>query len=171
MQTKKGIQYFKVKWSNIPEGGCTWEPASHFIGDSAKTVLATFRQERAQQETQKGSRFSGKRPMCNSDADIDVQIVDGSGTCPETPSNKLTGNLLAYHRRKSSDVWRFFGPKYFDKEDNCYYARCKICEMPVKVLNTTNLKSHLNSRHGKEMVQFKDDNKVRGEYMVPCGMA
>ena len=39
MQTKKGIQYFKLKWSNIPQGRCTWEPASYFVGASAKTVL------------------------------------------------------------------------------------------------------------------------------------
>jgi hypothetical protein len=46
MFTKK-VEFFKVKWKGISTDGNTWEPASHFEGDSAKAVLAAFRKARA----------------------------------------------------------------------------------------------------------------------------
>jgi hypothetical protein len=50
METRKKIQYFKVKWVDISDSGNTWEPSAHFIGDPAKTALAAFRQKKASLE-------------------------------------------------------------------------------------------------------------------------
>ena len=99
-----------MKWKDILEAGCTWEPVSHFIGDAAKAVLATFRQDRSQQlaahAVAKAKRVFGKRPIDAIDtmnAPDDVDIVDGRMATTEQTSKHI-GNNLAYHRRKSSDV-------------------------------------------------------------------
>ena len=43
METRKKVQFFKVKWADIAPAGSTWEPAAHFMRDPA---LPVFRQKR-----------------------------------------------------------------------------------------------------------------------------
>ena len=162
METRKKIQYFKVKWANIAERGCTWEPAAHFVGDPAKAALSAFRQKRVAEQAAvdaaRAERRAGKRPADNEagdvgDADDDVQAVHPKAVQAAPYTNKF--------RKKQSEVWKFFEGKVFDSVVGAYVAKCKICGINIKALNTTNLKAHLNSLHPKEMVTFKvQNNKV-----------
>ena len=46
METRKKVQFFKVKWADIAPAGSTWEPATHFMRHPAKQALPVFRQKR-----------------------------------------------------------------------------------------------------------------------------
>jgi hypothetical protein len=166
MQTRKKVEYFKIKWIDIAPEGCTWEPAAHLIGDQAKAALSAFRQQRAaQQEADdaiRRARRAGKAAEANAQElspDDDLRIIDPQGAGPTVKR--------ANGRKQSSDVWRFFHSKEFNEEEKGFYARCKICSVPIKVCNTTNLQAHLNSCHPKEVVEFKvEANKVRQKPIV-----
>ena len=158
MQTRKKVEFFKIKWVDIAPEGCTWEPAAHLIGDGAKAALAAFRQQRAADqeahEAVRRARRAGK--AADSDAtvpsqDEEVNVMD----CRAAGSNKVSLVKRPNGRKQSSDVWRFFHSKEFNEEEKGYYSRCKLCSVPIKVLNTTNLQAHLNSCHPKQVVEFK----------------
>lgn len=160
METRKGVPYFKVKWVDIAPAGSTWEPAAHFIGDPAKTALSVFRQKRASDQAAtevaraqvRAGNKSGTRHASGGDnvgSDRDVDVVSDDTNCAMTKQQ---------FRKKQSDVWKFFAHKRFEVAANAYLAKCKICGIDIKALNTTNLKAHLNSIHAEQMCKYKTDN-------------
>ena len=126
METRKKVQYFKVKWVNIATAGNTWEPAAHFIGDPAKQALSAFRQKRAADEAAadaaRAQRRSGNTPgntpgndNVNGDnaatgTDRDIEMVTDD-------TNGANARHLQF-RKKHSDVWNFFAPKRFEVQSN-----------------------------------------------------
>ena len=52
-------------------------------------------------------------------------------------------------KAKTSNVWDFFdAPKLYNGSKK---AKCKICEKLISAVNTTNLRSHMNSVHKQEV--------------------
>ena len=167
METRKKIQYFKVKWVDISDSGNTWEPSAHFIGDPAKTALAAFRQkkaslEAAHEEEKAKLRTGQKRVVADVAEDGDVAVTtDDEEETGIANMHNTSKRTKIQHRKKQSDVWNFFESKTYDKTRGAYYSKCKLCGTDIKALNTTNQRAHLNSCHSKEMVQYKcDNNKV-----------
>ena len=175
METRKKVQYFKVKWLNISEAGNTWEPTSHFIGDPATTALAAFRQKMASRqaahEAEKAQLRAGKKRATDELVDdeaadaTDVDEEEGDEVCVVPTSSK---RQRINYRKKQSDVWKFFESKVFYKTQGAYYSKCRLCGTLIKALNTTNQRAHLNSCHAKEMVQFKCDNNKVALFSVNC---
>jgi hypothetical protein len=59
-------------------------------------------------------------------------------------------------KAKTSDVWDFFDfPKLYNGSKK---AKCKICEKLISAVNTTNLRSHMNSVHKQEVTNSLIDN-------------
>ena len=157
-QIKKKVEYFKVKWVDIADKGCTWEPLAHLIGDEAKQALHVFKEKRAAEAAAEAearrARAAGAdgaaagvgnptaaAGAAGATADSDVVIVE--------PTTKKP-------RRKSSSCWQFFNPKYYDPELKGHYAKCKLCQRPIKVVNTSNLTAHLNQKHPEEVCDEKE---------------
>ena len=118
MQTRKQVEYFKIKWIDIAPKGCTWEPAAHLIGDQAKAALSAFRQQRAAEqeadETIRRARRAGKAAEANAQElspDDDLRIIDPQGAGSQLPSALNCIVKRANGRKQSSDVWRFFTRK------------------------------------------------------------
>ena len=163
METRKQVQYFKVKWVNISDAGNRWEPTAHFIGDPAKTALAAFRQKTASRQAahdaEKAQIRAGKKraqeDVANEATTTEADEDDDDDVGVAATASK---RIRIHHMKKQSDVWKFFESKTFDKTRGAYYSKCKLCGTHIKALNTTNQRAHLNSCHGKEMVQFKCDN-------------
>jgi hypothetical protein len=180
METRKKVQYFKVKWVDIAPAGSTWEPAAHFIGDPAKQALSLFRQKRAADQAAtdvaRAERRSGKTPGTEN---VDGDHAATTGTEREVDmvtddTNGANPKQLQF-RKRHSDVWKFFAPKRFEVSSNAYLAKCKICNIDIKALNTTNLKAHLNSMHADAMCKFKTDctkesvlSPIRGVFIILC---
>lgn len=160
METRKGVQYFKVKWVDIAPAGSTWEPASHFIGDPAKAALLSFRQKRAaDQAAVDAARAELRAGKQSGTDDAGIDKVQDTSKDDELCSDETNAALVKLQfRKKHSDVWKFFAPKRFEVAANAYMAKCKMCGVDIKALNTTNLKAHLNSIHADEMCKFKTEN-------------
>lgn len=168
---KKRVEYFKVKWKGIATEGNTWEPASHLDGDSSKAVLAAFRKSRADDrhkeddaahaklvgnETGHVSNGRTETDVDNDVGDCDVVVVESGG-----PQKKS--------RQNRSDVWKFYYPRYWDHKGSSgkgYYAKCKLCQLVLKVSNTTNLRGHLDKRHAGEMVEEAQTGKQVSFYSL-----
>jgi hypothetical protein len=174
METRKKVQYFKVKWVNIATAGNTWEPVAHFIGDPAKQALSAFRQKRAADEAAadaaRAQRRSGNTPgntpgNDNVNGDNAATGTDRDIEMATDDTNGANARHLQF-RKKHSDVWNFFAPKRFEVQSNAYLAKCKMCGVDIKALNTTNLKAHLNSMHANEMCKFKTDCKKESVPLV-----
>ena len=156
METRKGVEHFKVKWADIAEDGATWEPASHFNGDPAKGALAEFRQRRAAEmqrhEEELAARRRGKTPTTTAPSQATTE--DDGFEIVASSSNPSAKEKLAF-RRKQSGVW-----KYYEKKRNVTtlggtYARCKLCKKDIKCSNTTNLWAHFNNAHPEEAINGK----------------
>jgi hypothetical protein len=59
-------------------------------------------------------------------------------------------------KTKSSNVWdHFHAPKLYNGSKK---AKCKICDKLISAVNTTNLRSHMNSVHKQEVTNSLIDN-------------
>ena len=146
METRKKVQYFKVKWVNIATAGNTWEPVAHFIGDPAKQALSAFRQKRAADEAAadaaRAQRRSGNTPgntpgNDNVNGDNAATGTDRDIEMATDDTNGANARHLQF-RKKHSDVWKFFAPKSFEVSSNAYLAKCKICSIDIKALTENN---------------------------------
>jgi hypothetical protein len=181
---KQRVEYFKVKCSGIPSEGNTWEPAAHFVGDASKAVLTAFRQARADDmnrkdqscpasgETETGSGCGPGRRKRSRQGDSGGG-GDGSGSAKggtngvglvddEEVTIEDDDGVQKKHRQNRSDVWKFFFPRYWDANGPSgkgYYAKCRLCHCLLKVLNTTNLRGHLDKRHAGHMVEDAQTGK------------
>jgi hypothetical protein len=169
VQMKKKVEYFKVKWANICEKGSTWEPVEHLVGDEAKQALHLFREKRAveaaSQAEAKRARASGtdEPPLIFGQGDCNDDLADNDVDIMEPASKKA--------RRKSSMAWKLFDHKYYDTDLKGHYAKCKTCQKPIKVVNTSNLMAHISQKHPELLV---DENekvlKVAAPILMHLGL-
>ena len=106
METRKGVQYFKVKWVDIAPAGSTWEPASHFIGDPAKAALLSFRQKRAaDQAAVDAARAELRAGKQSGTDDAGIDKVQDTSKDDELCSDETNAALVKLQfRKKHSDV-------------------------------------------------------------------
>jgi hypothetical protein len=180
---KQRVEYFKVKWLGIPSEGNTWEPAAHFQGEGSKAILAAFRKSRADSlnreeqpgifgdETGSGGRKRSRQVQSGSGGDGSGTARggtdgDGDGDTADVDGEEVgivdTSGAQKKHRQNRSDVWKFFFPRYWDASGPSgkgYYAKCRLCQCLLKVLNTTNLRGHLDKRHAGHMIEDAQTGK------------
>ena len=73
--------------------------------------------------------------------------ADDEATTANLPVKQQVGSF----RKRKSDVWYYFKPKYVN-EQGILMADCKLCSRPLTACNITNLKSHLTTVHKDDYV-------------------
>ena len=150
-QTKKNVEYFKVKWAGINDKGSTWEPVDHLVGDDAKAALRLFKEKRAREAA--AHEEARKASLAQLPADVEVD--------DDTPFLRETA-VRGRRRRQSSAAWKHYGNKYFDNDLKGLYTNCKHCNKAIKVVNTSNLMAHIAQKHPELLTEEKvSERKVR----------
>ena len=88
--------------------------------------------------------------MPQEDAAAKAQAVAKATTAQEdsAPAQQVVVTDVST-RLKQSDVWSYYSEvKQFDGKSK---AKCRYCEKWISAVNTTNLRSHVNSVHKKEV--------------------
>ena len=153
VQNKKKVEYFKVKWVNICDKGCTWEPVTNLVGDEAKKALHVFKEkaaaEAAAQDEARRARAAGTGEARVTGPPVDVGEANDDLDNDGEPARKKA-------RRRTSSIWKWYSPKYYEVDLKGHYAKCKLCRKAIKVVNTSNLIAHISQKHPEVMV---DENE------------